>query len=117
MPLDRNHCRPLLQDFDFRTLFIEELGWDTHKATLDIPLKDGSARLESIAHKRGFVAWHCPASVGGFPDAAVRRKIEHEVAKAAHEHLIVFTDAAKTRQIWQWVRREAGIPLRVRENT
>jgi hypothetical protein len=115
MPLDRNRCRPLLQDFEFRNLFIEELGWDTHKATLDIPLKTGSARLESIAHKRGFVAWHCPASAGKFPDAAARRKIEREVAKAAHEHLIVFTDDAKTRQIWQWVRRDPGQPLRVRE--
>jgi len=115
MPLDRQRCRPLLQNFDFRTLFIEELGWDNHKAALDIPLKSGSARLESIAHKRGFVAWHCPAPAGKFPDSAARRKIEREVAKAAHEHLIVFTDAAKTRQIWQWVRREPGQPLRVRD--
>ena len=115
MPLDRKRCRPLLQSFDFRSLFIEELGWDTHKATLDIPLKSGTARLESIAHKRGFVAWHCPAPAGKFPDSAARRKIEREVAKSAHEHLIVFTDAAKTRQIWQWVRRDPGQPLRVRD--
>lgn len=113
MLLDRKRCRPLLQSFDFRNLFIEELGWDTHKATLDIPLKAGSARLESIAHKRGFVAWHCPGAAGKFPDAAARRKIEREVAKVAHEHLIVFTDAAKTRRIWQWVRRDPGQPLRV----
>ena len=115
MPLDRQRCRPLLQNFDFRSLFIEELGWDTHKAILDIPLKTGSARLESIAHKRGFVAWHCPSPAGKFPDSAARRKIEREVAKAAHEHLIVFTDADKSRQIWQWVRRDPGQPLRVRE--
>ncbi len=115
MPLDRNRCRPLLQNFDFRSLFIDELGWDVRKATLEIPLKSGPARLESIAHKRGFVAWHCLAAAGKFPDAAARRKIEREVAKAAHEHLIVFTDAAKTRQIWQWVRRDPGQPLRVRE--
>ena len=115
MPLDRTRCRPLLQNFDFRSLFIEELGWDAHNATLEIPLKSGSARLESIAHKRGFVAWHCPSPAGKFPDSSARRKIEREVAKAAHEHLIVFTDAGKSRQIWQWVRRDPGQPLRVRE--
>ena len=116
MPLDRTRCRPLLQNFDFRSLFIEELGWDAHKAALDIPLKSGSVRLASIAHKRGFVAWHCATPAGGkFPDSAARRKIEREVAKAAHEHLIVFTDAAKTHQIWQWVRRDPGQPLRVRD--
>jgi hypothetical protein len=115
MPLDRTRCRPLLQNFDFRLLFIEELGWDARKATLEIPLKSGSARLESIAHKRGFVAWLCPSPAGKFPDSAARRRIEREVAKAAHEHLIVFTDAGKTRQIWQWVRRDPGQPLRVHE--
>lgn len=87
MPLDRNRCRPLLKSFDFRHLFVEELGWETHKATLDVPLKDGSASLASIAHKRGFVAWQCAAPAGRFPDSAARRKIEREVAKAAHEHL------------------------------
>ena len=116
MPLDRTRCRPLLQNFDFRSLFIDELGWDTYKAALDIPLKSGSARLESIAHKRGFVAWHCATPAGGkFPDSAARRKIEREVAKASHEHHIVFTDADKSRQIWQWARRDPGQPLRVRE--
>jgi plasmid maintenance system antidote protein VapI len=34
MPLDRNRCRPLVQSFDFRSLFIAELGWDNHKAAL-----------------------------------------------------------------------------------
>lgn len=116
MPLDRNRCRPLLQSFDFTGLFIDELGWDTHKATHEIPLPDRSVRLEAIAHKRGFVAWHCPTAKGSiFPDAAARRRIEREATKAAHEHLIVFTDAGNSRQIWQWVRRDPGQPLRVRE--
>lgn len=115
MPLDRNRCRALLQAFDFRNLFIEELGWDTRKATIDVAWTDGGARLESIAHKRGFVVWHCNAPDNAFPDAAARRRIEREATKAAHEHLILFSNASKSRQIWQWVRREAGSPLRVRE--
>jgi hypothetical protein len=116
MPLDRTRCRQLLQSFDFTGLFIDELGWDTHKATHEIPLSDRSVRLEAIAHKRGFVAWHCPAAKGSiFPDAAARRRLEREATKAAHEHLIVFTDAGNSRQIWQWVRRDPGQPLRVRE--
>lgn len=116
MPLDRTRCQPLLQNFEFRRLFIEELGWDKHTAGLEVPLKTGSAQLEAIAHKRGFVAWHClPDSAGRLPDSAARRKIEREVTKSSYEHFIVFTDSAKTRQIWQWVRREQGRPLRVRE--
>lgn len=116
MPLDRTRCQPLLQNFEFRRLFIDEVGWDKHTAELEVLLKTGSARLEAIAHKRGFVAWHClPGSDGRLPDAAARRKIEREVTKSSYEHFIVFTDAAKSRQLWQWVRREQGRPLRVRE--
>jgi hypothetical protein len=116
MPLDRNRCRPLLQNFDFRTLFIDELGWDTHRASLEIIIKNGEVRLDAICNKRGFVVWHCTTPAGGaFPDSNARRRIEREATKAAHEHLIIFTDAAKSRQIWQWVRRQPGEPLRVRE--
>jgi hypothetical protein len=116
MPLDRTRCQPLLQNFDFRRLFIDEVGWDKHTTALEVTLKTGSARLEAIAHKRGFVAWHClPGSDGRLPDASARRKIEREVTKSSYEHFIVFTDAAKSRQLWQWVRREQGRPLRVRE--
>ena len=85
MPLDRTRCRPLLQSFDFTGLFIDELGWDTHKATHEIPLPDRSVRLEAIAHKRGFVAWHCPTAKGSiFPDAAARRRIIPGVAGTAN---------------------------------
>jgi hypothetical protein len=51
------------------------------------------------------------------PDYAQRRKIEHQVAKAAHEHLIIFTDPGNTTQIWQWVKREPGKPTACREHT
>ena len=46
----------------------------------------------------------CPPSAdGGVPDYATRRKIEKQVTKSAHEHLIIFVDEAKSIQIWQWV--------------
>ena len=51
------------------------------------------------------------------PDHATRRKIEREVAKHRHQHLIVFTDAGKTTQVWQWVKRELGKPAACREHT
>ena len=50
------------------------------------------------------------------PDYATRRKIQREVAKSVHEHLIIYTDAEQTTQIWQWVKREPGKPLACREH-
>jgi hypothetical protein len=116
MPLDRPAARQRLQQFDFAGLFTQELGWDWHTATAPVAIASQDFTLQAIAHKRGFVVWHCPPAPGGeLPDSALRRRIEREATKAAHEHLVIFSDAAKTLQVWQWVRREPGKPLRVRE--
>ena len=50
------------------------------------------------------------------PNHAARSKIQRRVAKSVHEHLIIYTDAEKTTQIWQSVKREPGKPLACREH-
>ncbi|MCF8120618.1 MAG: Eco57I restriction-modification methylase domain-containing protein [Deltaproteobacteria bacterium] len=118
MHLDFDRVRKLLKDFDFHSLFIEELGWDHHDARLEIILGERTIKLEALAEKRGMVAYLCPAAPDEtLPDHAARRKIEHQVSKRAHEHLIIFTDANHTTQVWQWVKREPGKPLACREHT
>jgi hypothetical protein len=117
MPLDQTKSRQLLKQFDFRDLFLQELGWDNHKAALHITVDGEQQQLAAIAQKRGMVAYQCATPAGGsLPEYGVRRKIEQQVAKAAHEHLIIFTDAAQTTQIWQWVKREPGKPAACREH-
>ena len=117
MPLNQTTCRQLLKQFDFRNLFLQELGWDNHKAALEIPIDGKTHQLIAVAQKRGMVAYQCATPAGeSLPEYAVRRKIEQQVAKAAHEHLIIFTDAALTTQIWQWVKRELGKPAACREH-
>jgi hypothetical protein len=117
MPINSTRARQFLSKGDLRRLFIEELGWDQHGATLQITLVDAPVTLQALAQKRGMVAYHCSTPVGtSLPDYAQRRKIEHQVAKFAHEHLIVFTDSANDTQIWQWVKREAGKPAACREH-
>ena len=116
MALDRNAAKGRIQAFDFGGLFTQELGWDHHKGTLTLHLPDRDVSLNAVSEKRGFAVWQCPTPAGEhLPDSAVRRRIERELTKAAHEHILIFTDAGKSMQVWQWVRREAGKPTRVRE--
>jgi len=113
--LDTARARRYLKDFDLRTLFIEELGWDHHRQELVVPVDGQEFRLQAIAHKRGLVAFHCaPAADGRIPPYALRRKIETQVAKSVNQHLIIYSDAGQTQQVWQWVRREAGRPTAAR---
>ena len=117
MPLDTARARQLLVKGDLRALFIEELGWDRHPTALHMTLGNGIPPLSVLAQKRGMVAYQCPTPNGErLPNYAQRRKIEHQVAKFAHEHLIVFSDTQLETQIWQWVKREPGKPAACREH-
>ena len=122
MQINRDRTRQLLRDFEFETLWIEELGWDRHRGEVRTEIRERGADeseylLTAIAEKRGMAVFLCSARTdGGIPDYPTRRKIQREVAKSIHEHLIIYTDAAKTTQIWQWVKREPGKPLACREH-
>jgi len=116
--MDKTKARQRLAQGNLRGLFIEELGWERHQATLEVALDGKPVMLTALAHKRGMVAWHCATPAGQrLLDHTRRRKIERQVAKSAHEHLIVFTDGENATQIWQWVKREAGKPAACREHT
>ena len=117
MQVQVDELRPYLQAFDFQHLLVEGLGWDYYRSEPVSVLVDGhDYSLEPAAQKAGFVVYVCgPDANGSVPSYPVRRKIERQVAKLAFEHLIIFIDADKTLQVWQWVKREAGKPAACRE--
>ncbi|MGB8170910.1 MAG: hypothetical protein WCF18_25635 [Chthoniobacteraceae bacterium] len=118
MPLDKSAAKPRLQKFDFAGLFTQELGWDRHKVTLPVSVGGHDFAVQAVAEKRGFVAYHCATPAGQkVPDYPTRRRIEREVSRQTHEHIVVFTDAAQSTQVWQWVKREPGKPTACREHT
>jgi hypothetical protein len=115
--LNTSAVRRYLKEGNFRDLFIEELGWDRHSARLVVPVDGKEWTLHATAQKRGLVVYLCPTSAGErLPEYPIRRKIEQQVAKSVREHIIVFTDAGPTTQIWQWVKREPGKPAACREH-
>ncbi len=118
MALNTTRARQLLSTGQLVALFVEELGWDRHNAKLEVLVDSVKVMLHALAQKRGMVVFQCPtAAAQPLPDYARRRKIEREVAKSAHEHIIIFTDTENLTQIWQWVRREPGKPAACREHT
>ena len=108
--------RPYLQDFDLTGLMVEGLGWNHHRAApITVPADGGEFELLPVAEKAGFAVYRCgPGADGDIPPQSVRRSIETQ-APINHEHLIIFVDAAETRQVWQWVKREGGKPPASRE--
>lgn len=97
-----------LKEFNFKHLFIEELLWDRYQTrTESITVDDETFDISSIAEKKGMVVLECKSQNGKIPKKSLRDKVERQVAKTnPREHLIVFTDAKKTEQLWQWVDRD-----------
>ena len=111
----------LLEGFRFKELF-NELGWDrpAQQAPFAVQVMHSGEpqdwALEVVAHKRGVQILHClPDADGQPPGYSARQKIERKITPEVREHLIVFTDAAQTIQIWQWVNRQPGKPAQYRE--
>ena len=102
-----------LKNFDLRTLFIEELGWDHGGTDADVTVGTRTFTLQAIAHTRGMVAYQYVADVDDvFPDHPTRRKIERAVAKTVREHVIVYPSRDRNALYWQWVKRKQGRPDR-----
>ncbi|MGQ4806761.1 hypothetical protein NKDENANG_00096 [Candidatus Entotheonellaceae bacterium PAL068K] len=117
MTLSVPRVRHYLREFNLEKLFIEELGWDRHTAQLAVKVNARTYTLDALAEKRGVQIFQCqPDTEGDIPDYATRRKLDTQVTKSAYEHLIIFVDAAKTLQIWQWVARQPGQPTAYREH-
>ena len=112
-----DRIRRCLRAGDLTTLFIEELGWDHHSAILTLPVQAQTFTLHAVAEKRGLTVLQCVAPPGeAIPPYPVRGEIERQVAQHYFEHLIIFTTADQTEQVWQWVKREPGKPLARREH-
>jgi hypothetical protein len=110
MAINRERARQWLKAFDFRKLFIEELGWDNFARPIVKQIDGIDYCFQAVAQKRG-VAVLVSDSI---PDYAIRVKLDKQIAKDHFEHLIVFTDKSQARQVWQWVRKEPGKPTAVR---
>ena len=110
-----------IKQFQFKQLF-NELGWDlpTQQQPFSVAVSAASNTtvwlLDVVAVKKGVQVLHCrPDAQGHLPDYATRQKIERKVTPQVREHLIVFTDAAQTTQVWQWVSRLQGKTAQYRE--
>jgi hypothetical protein len=118
MTIDAARFQKLLDAFKLEQLF-NELGWDHASLKPQQLAVNGEAfTLTAVAQKRGVAVLHCSPDCGGnIPPRPTLLKIEKEALKLAHEHLLVFADAAQTTLTWLWVSRAPGQPTATRTHT
>lgn len=108
--LNISATRRLLQEFDFHTLFIEELGWSqpvSTQATRYTVDKTGFVCTQ-IAQLGGVVVLEVSSEDESIPAATTRKTLQKEITKSWHEHLLIFVDPMRTQSLWYWTKRDSG---------
>ncbi|GAC1381026.1 MAG: hypothetical protein NVSMB33_07490 [Ktedonobacteraceae bacterium] len=114
MTLDIKHTRDHLQTLDYKSLFIEDLGWSrpaqAKPLTIVLPHTTDAFTLQEIAQLSGVAILEIQPQVqdGKIPDANSRRKLDDEVSRLYHEHLLIFLDGERTQSLWYYVKREGS---------
>ena len=98
--MTENRLLDLVDSREFRTLFIDELGWNNpDRPSLTVEVDRDQFTLSQVAGYKGLRIWHCPT----VPPLKTQRLIDLLVGKDNHERLIIFTNERK--QEWRWPRR------------
>lgn len=107
---DLDRARKLLQQFDFRTLFIEELGWEQPgQPRPDTLTYDGvSYTRRQIAQLSGVVIFELTAANGQMPETKARDAVQRQISQQYYENLLIFVDQARTQSVWYWVKRDGS---------
>lgn len=115
----RQEIKRYLAAFDFSGLFTDAtVGWDWPEVgqKLRVPFDGSFLSLDTVAEKRGVKILRVPPDPRGeILSSDQRKKLEKAVTPLATEHVLIFTDAAKTKQVWLWTSRIPGKPISYRE--
>lgn len=114
--------RQKLQDFHFKDLFIDELGWEpvpSHSTAITVDTQPYCYR--PLAELSGLVVFEVTADNcqipdskkrtadnDQIPDSKKRAAVHRAIAQNYHENLLIFVDKERAHSIWYWVKRDGG---------
>ncbi|MEI6050604.1 MAG: DNA methyltransferase, partial [Bacteroidota bacterium] len=106
--LNIEHTRKLLQSFDFRNLFIEELGWSIPASSkmVNESIKDIAIIRQPVAELSGAVVFEITTPDGIVPDSKQRLSIAREIQKQHYENVLIFIDKDRKGSIWHWLKNQ-----------
>jgi hypothetical protein len=114
MPINPNKQRikEHLQEFNFKALLREDLGWDNPKIRpFTIDYLGQPFTLTPLAEKRGVQILLCsPDEKGRIPDDQTLKHIDRQVEEYAQEHVLIFVDETRESQAWLWTKHEYHKP-------
>ena len=117
--IDRDVIKSLIAAGQIRDIFIRHLGWDSPRVddiSLVVKWDDSEyiVAVKIIAHKRSFAVCEAVFNDTPIPPKYVREKLQRELLKHHHEHLLVLRDSDNT-QIWKVLIKHTDKPMQMVE--
>lgn len=107
----------LLADHRFAELFIDVLGWERSSGDTEFEIDGRRFSVQTVAHKRGLQILHCRTNRRILFNRGLLRAAQRRIARAVHEHIIIYTSQSPPKQVWQWaITAPGGTRLRHREH-
>jgi hypothetical protein len=106
--LNIERTRKALQSFDFKTLFIEELGWSNPSSnkTINETIKEIAITRKPIAELSGAVVFEITTPNGEVPEPKQRMAVAKEIQKQHFENVLIFVDKDRKQSIWHWLKNQ-----------
>ena len=106
--LNIESTRNLLQSFEFKKLFIEELGWSNPISTkkIDDTIKEIRFCKQPIAELGGAVVFEITTPSGTVLEPKERLTIAKEIQKQHYENVLIFIDKDRKESIWHWLKNQ-----------
>lgn len=102
MAITRQKFTSYLKAADFRTLFIEEMGWNKVNPNFTtLPtfyVEDKTFDIKAIAHRNGFQVLQC--SVKDLPSNTICKKLDIKLRKAANDYICIFIIPGTEHHLW-----------------
>ena len=102
MALTKKQFVEYLKSADFRSLFIEEMGWNKYSAAIaDVPtiyVEEKAFNLKTIAHRNGFQVLIC--NVPELPSNSICKKLDTKLRKAANDYICIFIIPGTEHHQW-----------------
>jgi hypothetical protein len=100
------NTRTKLQNFKFKEIFIEELGWSNPENTFPAneQVKEIKFTRTAIAELSGAVVFEIHVPEGNIPTKNERLQIAKYIQILNFENVTIFIDKDRTKSIWHWLK-------------
>ena len=99
--MNRRTFNQYINEADFRSLFVSEMGWNNPTGATSLPeysIDEETLNITQIADRNGFQILHCV--VEHIPTSSFCKKLDTRLRRNANDYILIFTTPVGLHHLW-----------------